>query len=127
VTECVRGTCGTACGCVGDPFLWHGPVSHRPPAMLDGLPPPTFLQSPRSASKRASRRNGKTVGSSPLLSAGFRISQPPGVRRHLLVAILCWGVEARAAREENPKTEEMGAAGLLQRGISDDRVDAAVI
>ena len=58
----------------------------------------------------------------PLLSAGFRISQPPGVRRHVLVAILRWGGWRHAvAREENPKTdatERWLLLGVLQRGIS---------
>jgi hypothetical protein len=103
VTERVRGTCGTALW-----VRWRSvPVARpcQPPPFRDvgwSALTPTFLQSSRSA---ACRRNGKTVGSSPLLSAGFRISQPPRVRRQVIVAILCWGGWRHASLERRTQTD----------------------
>jgi hypothetical protein len=76
---------------LGDPFLWHA-ATVLPRCWV--VCPHTNLPPITAQRLAACRRNGKTVGSSPLLSAGFRISQPPSVRRHVLVAILRWRGEA---------------------------------
>jgi hypothetical protein len=96
------------------------PVSHRPPAMLGGLP----SHQPSSSHHAAPLPAGETarrLGRAPLLSAGFRISQQP--RR--LQACACGdtmlgGWRHAVAREENPKTDatEDGHCWVFCRGAS---------
>ena len=119
MTKRVRGTCGTALDALAIRSLWHGPVNHRPPAMLGGLPSHQPSSSHHAAPLPEKRQDG-WVEPSPLCG----VQDPPAPRRSqacVLVAILCWGVEAREAREENPKTDatERWALGVLQRGISE--------
>jgi hypothetical protein len=70
-------SCGTALSATALPRCWVVcPHTNLPPVTTQRLCQPE-------------KRQLETV--EPLLSAGFRISQPPGVRRHVLVAILRWG------------------------------------
>jgi hypothetical protein len=104
-----------ACGCVGDPFLWHGPVSHRPPAMLGGLP----SHQPSSSHHAAPLPAGETaVGNgraSPL--CGFQDLPAPRRSQACACGDTTLGVWRHASLERRTlmRLKRWALLGVLQR------------